>query len=63
MTEHIPLLLCLPAGLAAAAILLKFVLLCQQAREEEFAARKKVMAVAKTNVTEKTSERLSLSDL
>ena len=53
MTEHIPLLLCLPAGLAAAAILLKFVLLCQEAREEEFAARKQVMAVAKTNVRKK----------
>lgn len=49
MTEHLLIALTFSLALVPAAIFIKFVLLCQQAREEEFVARKKAVALARVN--------------
>ena len=57
MSEEIFFLLSFPLVVAMAAILIKFVLLCQQAREEEFAARKKAVALARGKSNERSARR------
>lgn len=49
MSEELFFLLSIPFAAAMGAILIKFVLLCHQAREEEFAARLEAVARARSN--------------
>ena len=49
MSEELFFLLSLPLIIAMASIAIKFVLLCQAAREEEFEARRKAVALAQNS--------------
>ncbi|MDC0322084.1 hypothetical protein OAL55_01850 [Verrucomicrobiales bacterium] len=47
MTDQAALILCFPFVFALIGVVLKFLLMCQKAREEEFTARKEAVALAK----------------
>jgi len=49
MSEEIFIVLSMSLAVGVAAIFIKLVLLCHEAREEEFVARKKAVALAELN--------------
>lgn len=46
MSEELIVFLTIPLAIAAGAIFTKFIVLCQQAREEEFQLRKRAVVLA-----------------
>ncbi len=57
MTEGLIVFLTIPLAIAVGTIFTKFIVLCQQAREEEFQLRKRAVALASLNKAERRYTR------
>jgi hypothetical protein len=57
MSEDFLFALSLPLAIAVGAIFTKFIVLCQEAHEEEFKLRRKAVVLASTNEAERAQIR------